>query len=1057
LGLGSSLGLKAGEGGRTGRLFAYVFLLTAAAVLSRSAQREIFLAAYPRTAIPDAFLFAAGVLAAMSLTVSAVAQRLGLVRLMQWLLGAGAALLVGARLSLEVTPHAGAMIVYVVVEVMISMLLTQGWAVASEAVDVRAAKRLLPVVGLGAGIAWTVGGLAVGALARFVGPGALLLFAPVMLGLTAAMLEVIRRRDITVEKEPSRDAAGALGEVASGLKYLTTEPLVRLLALIITLELVVEKVTDLQLLAIAQERFAGQSGGIAAFMGLFYGLTGMVTLLAPLVTGRVLTKFGSTSAILVGQVWVFSLSLAFFFFPLFAVMVLLAGGDRVLKQALGAPARSQVFGALPSARRAQAGTLLRGVVAAVFSALAAVLLKALPESLPVHWLSLGAVCLMAVLVVLTRRDLRQGYLTALQRSVDRTRLDIDGVAEKQSLDREQAAMLAEELKNGDPQRGVSAVSILASSDPEHARPLLKQATAHPEPEVRARAVAALGKLSDPGDTAHLLEVLYAGEDTHVRSACLEALASMGDASQLAKLEPLLTTADPRVRALARVCRARWHEKANAPREVLQLELTALEAMLKSQVPDEREAAAWALGLVDLGDEGVREGFAPLLADASLPVRRAAIGASSRFNDESIVRALVFALEEPATSSAAFDAFTRLGDAGVDRVEKVIGDAPVEVVSRTASALSRGGGERATTVLHGLLKHDDHQVRYGASRALVLRRRGANWRAPDDGVVLGAIQADLKQGYRYYAALASLKQALSKGDAASQFVAGEIDARIQETERRLLALVAVIADPRIARLSHHLREASPQVVAKVLELVEQSLDPRLSELVVPFLEQARSGEKVAFGAQQFDVPQGFNTDTLAALVELGDPHLRLCALLAFKDAVSQRYPQLTAKEEPLLHLVEKLRFLRSVPIFKNMSPEDLMKLAEIAAPAEHHAGKIIFKKGDPGDVLCVVVKGKVEIRDSGHVIATELPNDFFGELALFDHEPRSADAVCIDDTELLEIGGADLESLMERRPEIAREIIRVLAKRLRRTTTEMVGRWGAAGAPAPSAPPPPARK
>lgn len=1049
--LGASLGLKEGEGPRTARLFAYVFLLTAAAVLARSAQREIFLAAYPRSAIPDAFLLAAGVLCGVSLTLSAVAQRLGLVRLMQWLLGGAAVLMIGARVAVALAPHAGAMAVYVVVEVMISMLLTQGWAVASEAVDIRAAKRLLPLVGLGAGIAWTVGGLLVGALARVLGPGTLLLGAPLMLGLTAAMLEAIRRRDITVEKEPSRDEGGVLGGVASGLKYLATEPLVRMLAVIVTLELVVEKITDLQLLAIAQERFAGQSGGIASFMGLFYGVTGLVTLLAPLVSGRVLTRFGSTSAILVSQVWVLCLSAAFFAFPLFAVMVLLAGGDRVLKQALNAPARSQVFGALPSARRAQAGALLRGVVAAVFSALAAAALKALPESAPVHWLSAGAIALMGVLVVLTSRNLRKSYLSALQRSVDRTRLDIDGVAERHALDREQGAMLAAELKTGDPQRGELAVSILASAEPASARPLLREACSHPATAVRARAVAALGRLGESADAPFLLEVLLSNPDGGVRCACLEALAALGDASLVPRLEPLLAEADPRVRALARACRTRWLEKTGAEALFVQVELLALEAMLKSEVPDEREAAAWALGVVPVVSAQVREGFAPLLADQSLPVRRAAVSASGRFTDEAIVRALVFALEEPATSSAAFDAFTRLGDAGVERVEKVLGDAPVEVISRTASALSRGEGERATAVLQGLLKHDDHQVRYGASRALVLRRRGANWRAPDDGVVLGAIQADLRQGYRYYAALASLKQALTRGDKDTQFVAGEIDARIQETERRLLALVAVVADPRIARLSHHLREASPQVVARVLELVEQSLDPRLSGLVVPFLERATADKKVTFGAQQFDVPQNFSTDALAALVELGDPHLRLVALLAFKDAVAQRYPHLTAKEEPLLHLVEKLRFLRSVPIFKNMSPEDLMKLAEIASPAEYPAGKIIFKKGDPGDVLCVVVKGKVEIRDSGHVIATEVPNDFFGELALFDHEPRSADAVCIDDTELLEIGGADLESLMERRPEIAREIIRVLAKRLRRTTTEMIERRGALPAPSPSAP------
>ena len=57
---------------------------------------------------------------------------------------------------------------------------------------------------------------------------------------------------------------------------------------------------------------------------------------------------------------------------------------------------------------------------------------------------------------------------------------------------------------------------------------------------------------------------------------------------------------------------------------------------------------------------------------------------------------------------------------------------------------------------------------------------------------------------------------------------------------------------------------------------------------------------------------------------------------------------------------------------------------------------------------VVVTGCVEIRDRAQVIATQRPNDFFGELALFDQEPRSADAVTVEDTVLLEIGGAEAQ-------------------------------------------------
>src|SRR5690348_166139 len=125
--IAGAIGLRAGEGERTLRLFGFVFLFTATVVLARSAQRDIFLAAYARSRIADAFLFAAVFSAVASLAVSAIAVRLGLVRLVQLVLF-GTALLFGLGwLSIRVAPRAGPMAVYVVVEVLLSILLTQGW------------------------------------------------------------------------------------------------------------------------------------------------------------------------------------------------------------------------------------------------------------------------------------------------------------------------------------------------------------------------------------------------------------------------------------------------------------------------------------------------------------------------------------------------------------------------------------------------------------------------------------------------------------------------------------------------------------------------------------------------------------------------------------------------------------------------------------------------------------------------------------------------------------------------------------------------------------------
>jgi HEAT repeat protein len=854
------------------------------------------------------------------------------------------------------------------------------------------------------------------------------------------VLQVLSKKDLSVEPRQSPPAGFFIG-LWSGLKSIAQEPLTRVLAAIITIELVVEKVTDFQLFAFAQQQFGGTTGGVAGFMGLFFGVTGAITLAAPLVSGRLLTTFGSTRALIAGQLWLLVGALTFLAFPLLPVIVVLTGGDRVIKQALTTPARSQIFSAMPAKRRAQAGALLRGVLAAFFGAVAALVLKALPSTLPVQYLSAGAAVLLIGLVVLTASALRKAYLSALQSSVDTSRLDLDGPGSKRPLYREQLSLLEAELASGDEGRALLSVSVLAAGENTSARPLLHSALKHASAEVRALAAAAVGKLGTPQDILPLLAVLERATEDDVRAAALEGLAELQAVEALPLVAPLCEGTSPAVRALARVTRARLLEIAGTPG--VDAELLAIENMLTSSVDDERQSAAWAIGRIPLQTPGLQARFAPLLGDGSLEVRRAAIGAAAQFSDEQLITRVVAALEEPATSAAAFDAFTRLRDEGVTSVEKVLAGASPDLVSRAAAALAQGTGERATDVLQKWLDHEAPQVRYRATRALVQRRRTSSWKPPGEAVLLRFIQAELTMGYRYHAALAGLAAQLEAGDAEMRFVATELQSRAQETERRLLALVGVVADPRIARLSHHLRDASPQVAARVLELVEQSLDPSLAALVMPFLERQSAEKKAKIGVERFNVPSTFAADPLAALLSLGDEHLKMVAYTAFKGRLGD-LPALTSEEDAMLRLVEKVRFLRSVPVFKELSPEDLMKLAEIATSSHHLANTVIFREGDPGDMLCMVVSGLVEIRDRETVIATQKPNDFFGELALFDQEPRSADAWAIEETVLLEIGGADLDAVMERRPEIAREIIRVLARRLRDTTKSMVDRMIGAG-------------
>jgi len=95
--------------------------------------------------------------------------------------------------------------------------------------------------------------------------------------------------------------------------------------------------------------------------------------------------------------------------------------------------------------------------------------------------------------------------------------------------------------------------------------------------------------------------------------------------------------------------------------------------------------------------------------------------------------------------------------------------------------------------------------------------------------------------------------------------------------------------------------------------------------------------------------------------------------------------------------------------------------------------MIFDEGDDGDVLYVIQSGEIELTRHGSVgrraVARLGPGEFFGEMSVVIGEPRSARAVAIGSTRLLELDGETLEAMCCDRPEIAIRIIRRLTARL----------------------------
>jgi CRP/FNR family cyclic AMP-dependent transcriptional regulator len=97
---------------------------------------------------------------------------------------------------------------------------------------------------------------------------------------------------------------------------------------------------------------------------------------------------------------------------------------------------------------------------------------------------------------------------------------------------------------------------------------------------------------------------------------------------------------------------------------------------------------------------------------------------------------------------------------------------------------------------------------------------------------------------------------------------------------------------------------------------------------------------------------------------------------------------------------------------------------------YQAGEVIFREGQPGDVMYVVKEGEVEIQVNGKTLEIVGEGGIVGEMALLDSEPRSATVMARVTTQLVPISPDRFKFLIQQTPYFATEVMRVMAHRIR---------------------------
>jgi len=138
---------------------------------------------------------------------------------------------------------------------------------------------------------------------------------------------------------------------------------------------------------------------------------------------------------------------------------------------------------------------------------------------------------------------------------------------------------------------------------------------------------------------------------------------------------------------------------------------------------------------------------------------------------------------------------------------------------------------------------------------------------------------------------------------------------------------------------------------------------------------------------------------------------------------------TQKEDDLI--------IRQAPLFSALDDEAARSLRNSMVALKLNKGQTLFKEGEEGDRLYVVVHGKIKLGRSSsdgreNLLSILGPGEMFGELSLFDPEPRTSTATAVTDARLVSLAHDAVIGLLSSNPQTSLELLRRLAQRLRKS-------------------------
>ncbi len=933
------------------------------------------------------------------------------------------------------------------------------WNLANDLFNTRQSKRLFPLI--------TAGGVFGGILGSFGTPFLVktialdnLMFA-YLVTTTVGAVTVARMGSrypallVSEKRVPgSRKKIQALEEFKKIWPLLKESKLVKILIVLTLMPNVVIPILNYQFNFAVDQTFASETSMIK-FFGYFKGALNIISLVILLFVGKLYSRWGLPVALMFHPINYLVAFVAFLLqFNVFSAIYARISTN-VLRTTINNPARAVLVGLVPAAVRAVVRPFLRGTVVRIGILLGSGFILASERMVHPRYLSVIAAVFVGAWIVSTFL-LKRSYSGILLDLVSSNTLDIRSMEESDLshvfADKQVRAQLIQALassrgrdafwyarllkslgvadldehilsmiKDQDERTRIELLSMLSPEAGSEALKKIRDLADHERPELMGALCRAASRIDSEDSWKFCQEVYEQAHNPEVKALAVAGLYKRDRETYRGTIEEWLDSGGAAEKRAGIIAARESGDPTYIPK---------IKAVLDGNPPPDVLSPA-LLALSRLGAEEVNDLVAPHLSHEAEEVRLAAL-----------------------------EAFVVRDDDSLGKVIDLLGDPSERIHEFAREKIQNAPYVNAQLLVESLVARR-RRIRDGLFDVL----ETLNIKDLD---VFRFVRAQMERSYRNLSEAVALKH-VPDCDERNLL----IDHLRQSKQTRLENVLRVLAiQDRTGQMRivwRGLASADPRQRSNSVEALDDLLDPSLTRIMLPLLEAIPDDQCLRIGSRHFDLPR-FNSDLGAIYRHLLDKkdwlqrlltlnlirrqgldgleEARILELAESENAHIRRMARSVArrhgsgssiKEDRMtteISIPDRILHLRGIQVFEGLSVSELAAVASVTEEEVYPAGKEVIREGDPGDTMYLIIQGKVSvIKGQGDPDETELgqigSGDYFGEMALFEDDVRSATIRTIEETRLLVLHKREFTEIVREYPQIALHICKVLSQRIRK--------------------------